>query len=447
MLGIDFLQPPRPITVAGVEFMDYQDPKCYLELVDIFNKTLVDEVVDEEAHVTFQGGIEALRSIEDIIFNQFGIKVSLHAPSDRTGNVAVDSGWFSPNHVFNNKGLDGVMKPSDTNIGRAFRRLKTDVLRGWVDTSKGRVGGDYSKIEFQMFIGRYIDSFLKTGLLSRYKITMSEALASFILHEVGHIFTSFLFITRNIIDTIMPTIAARMITEGNIYGKERSAIVHQTLSELECTTRPTVEELDRMGGQEIIVMFDKAINTRDQRRTLSLGATDRGAEIYADLFAVRCGVPKALVAALISSDAGDFLKRLSSAAVGVTVLTALAAMPILAGMSAAIGVFSGLLNVHMLLNPNELYDSPYRRVKNLLRDQIIRLNTDKSMDARTKAQMLKDTKELEQMVTEAKPFFEGTAVQRLIGWIFSGSDFKASEFEHYTDELVAHSLSVYKDAF
>lgn len=447
MLGIDFLQPPRPITVAGVEFMDYQDQKCYLDLVSIFNKTLVDEVTENGNRVAFTGGRDTLIAIEELIFNTFGIKTDVRAPSETVDTLAVDSGWFSPNHVFNNKGLDGVMNPSDSNIGRAFRRLRTDVLRGWVDTAKGKVGGDYSKVTFTLYTSKYIDSFLKSNILSRYNLTMSEGVAAFLLHEVGHIFTSFLFVTRNVIDTIMPAIAARMVIDGRKYGKERSAIIHQTLSELECTTRPTVEELDKMGGQEIVVMFDKAINTRDIRRTLSLGATDRGAEIYADLFAVRCGVPKALVGALLALDYGDILKRFSISMTSVAIASAIAVMPVFAVLSAVIGVLSGLLHAHAMTNPNELYDSPYRRVKNLLRDQIIALNGAKYIDNRTKAQMLKDAKELEEMISESKPFFEGTAVQRLLGWIFSGSDFKAAEFEHYTDELVAHSLSIYKDAF
>lgn len=447
MLSIDFLKPPRPITVAGMEFMDYQDPKCYLELVKIFNDAFEDVEVDGKTRVSIKGDRERLVKIEEIIFNNFGIKVKLLPPTETAANASIDTGFFTPNHVFNNRGAEELLSSDESNIGRAFRRLNTDVLKGWVDTSKGRVGGDYSKIEFTLRLGKYIDTFLEIGYLKRNNVTLSEAVAMIVLHEIGHIFTSFLFVTRNVIDTIMPTLATKLITEGKRYGKERSVIVYETLSKLECTTRPSQDELDRMGAQELVVMFDKAINTRDIRRTLSLGATDRGSEIYADLFAVRCGVPKAAVAAL-ANVSNDFIVARFGAFMGaIAISTALLCCPFLASMSAIIGIVAGLLQLNYMINPNDFYDSPYRRLKNIMRDQIVHLNNDKEIDARSKAQMLKETKELEKMITEAKPFFEGTAVQRMLGWFFSGSDFKAAEFEHYTDELVAHSLSIYKDTF
>ena len=64
-----------------------------------------------------------------------------------------------------------------------------------------------------------------------------------------------------------------------------------------------------------------------------------------------------------------------------------------------------------------------------------------------KQQFLAKCKEIEKLVEENKPILEGTAFQRYIGWICSGTDFKAQEFEHYTAELVSHNLALYTDYF
>lgn len=447
MLGIDFLTPPRPITVAGMEFMDYQDQKSYQDLAAILSKVLVDEQVEGKDKVAFVSGRDGTEAIEELIMDSYGINIRLIAPSDSVQNAAVDSGYFLPNHILNNKGVEQLLGSDESSIGRAFRRLKVDILNGWVDTAKAKVGGDYSKVRFTLYIQRYIDDFISTKYCERHKVTMAEALASIILHEVGHIWTGFLFVTQNVVDSIMPCIAARMVINGKKYGRERSAIIHETLRELECTTRPTTEELDNMDGQALIVMFDKAIATRNIRRTLSLGTTDRASEIYADLFAARCGVPKKMIAGIANVSTESIGRNISIWCIGVAVLMATVSAPFLASISAIIGIGVGLLALHFSINPNSEYDSPYRRLKNILRDHILHIQESKELDARSKAQLVKDAKEMSDMVEEAKSFFEGTAVQRLLGWMFSGSDFKAQEFEHYTDELIAHTLSIYKDAF
>lgn len=126
-----------------------------------------------------------------------------------------------------------------------------------------------------------------------------------------------------------------------------------------------------------------------------------------------------------------------------SILACQAPLAVICGVNS---IFLILTYFSSFLSPNDTYDSPYRRVKTILRDYVVRLNGSKEVDPKTKAQMLKDAKELEKIVDDSKPFLEGTWVQRTIGYIFNGSDFRAQEFEHYTDELVGHTLSLYNNA-
>lgn len=452
MLGIDFLNPPRPITVAGMEFMDYQDPKFYQDLVGILNHAIVDEVVidkdgEEKEHLRILGDRNILKDLESLVMDRTGIKLSIVPPSEGTSNAAVNSGYLNPGNLMNNFNIEQIVDVGESSIARAFRRLQTDVLKGFVDTKNARIGGDFSKVDFTLFLGKYVDTWLDLKFLARYKVSVAEGVAAVITHELGHIFTGFLFVTRSVIDSIMPSIAIRNIVNGRKYGKERVGIVYETLKELECTTRPDHDLIEGATGEELMVMFDKAIGTRDVRRTLSLGSTTRGSEIYADLFAVRAGCPKALVAAMTHISNDPIAKQASFLFLGCSILAALVSAPILAGLGAVFSLGLGLSHFDHHLNPNMVYDSPYRRIKNMLRDQIVTLNTTKMIDNRSRAQFLKQTKEMEKIIDDAKPFLEGTGFQRFVGWVMSGSEFKAAEFEHYTDELVGHTLAVYKDTF
>ncbi len=50
---------------------------------------------------------------------------------------------------------------------------------------------------------------------------------------------------------------------------------------------------------------------------------------------------------------------------------------------------------------------------------------------------------MESIIEEEKPFLESTAVQRLLGWLVNGTDFRKNDFEHYTAELVSTTLSIH----
>lgn len=441
MLGIEFLNRPKELRFDGQEFMDYQKGDLFKDLVNSLDKILQ---MGKSGYV-FERKENLVDEMEAVIKSHTGISLSLK-PGD-ISNAAVDAGFINPGNVLNIKGVEQFFSAKDSSIGQTFKRLKVDVLKGWVDTSTGKVGGDFSKVEFGLYMNNFVDQFIRLKVIERYKVTMSEALAAVIIHECGHIFTGFLYVYRTVIDPIVAASAIRLIVDGKLYGKERVEVVKEAFKVMDVGQKVDEDAIADFTGDEFIVYFNKAVGTRDTRRTLSLGTQDRSSEIYADLYAVRMGCPKTMIAALSALPTGTGVAAvISLQQMSVAVLALLACQPIIAAFCGVNAIFMTLCYLGAFLSPNATYDTPYRRVKTILRDYVAQLNGQKGIDPKAKAQMLKDAKEMEIIVNNTKPFLEGTWVQRTVGYIFNGSDFRAQEFEHYTDELVGHTLSLYKDA-
>lgn len=444
MLGIEFLNQPRDIkfNVAGLEFMDYQKGSLFKEMVEFFKSNLKENPVTGYEFVRVDAQVE---KFEALIMQHTGMNLNLSPLA--VPNAAVDAGYISPHNVLNIKGIENFYAVKDSSVGQAFNRLKKDVLKGWIDTSTGTVGGDYSKVEFTLYVNNYLDHFLRSKFLARYKVTMAEALAAIVLHECGHIFTGLLHIHRAVIDPIIATTAARLIVDNKAYGKERVTIVKEALKAMDASQKVDERELDQLDGGDIVVYFNKAMGSRDARRTLSLGTQDRASEIYADMYAIRMGCPKSLVAAMASypnmNGIGTVMMIYSLSALWIGVATC---NPVLVALGAVQAGFYSLIMLSQSLVPNNTYDTPYRRIKTILRDYIAQINSNKSLDKRDRIKMIADAKEMETIVNDSKPFLEGTAVQRMVSYLLNGSDFKAQEFEHYTDELLSHTLSLYENA-
>lgn len=444
MLDITFLNKPKNfhVEVGGLEFMDYQKGDLFQDLVTYLNTDLI----ERDGQWVLQEHDRAAEALEAIFMKHTGICLKLS--KDPVPNAAVESGWFNPGNVLNIPGIEQWLSAGQSNIGQAFKSLKTDILKGWVDTSTGKVGGDYSKVEFNLHLNTYINEFLDRKILTRYKATMQEGLAAFLIHECGHVFAGFLHVHRAVIDPILSTTAVKIIADGKLYGKQRVDVVKEAFKLLECPQQVKEQDIINLSADQLLVYFNKAIATRDLRRTLSLGVQSRSSEIYADLYSIRMGCGKSLVVALSSlpRDTGTLGFNMVAALSVTMIAIAFCYVPviILGGLAAALQT---IIFFSDMLLPDYTYDSRYRRLKTILRDYVVQLNDNTAMDKRTKIKLLADAKEMEKIIEESKPMLESTAIQRFFGWLLNGSDWKAQDFENYTDDLLAHTLSLYKNTF
>lgn len=447
MLGIGFMTPPAKVglgVINGFEYMEFQEPTVYKGLVELLGRVIQ---ADPHGDVKFEWDNTLVAEFEDYILDNTGICVKLQ-DDDSVGNAAIEAGYFSPNHLLNNDGLDSWYDAKHTNSAQAMKTLRADVIKGWVDTSTGKVGGEFSKIEFRMWIQSYIESYVNSKKLAKFNVSPAEALAAIVLHELGHAFTAFLFAFQTALDATFPLAAVRMAVnaKGDV---QRAQIIKDSLKAMECSEKLDPKDMHLLETEEgITLFFDKALSNRNLRRTLSLGVTSRSAESFADIYAVRMGAGKALIAGLSSMELAMpgfmfwFMTLYWFALGGVIV-----------GMGAALAfgftafMLITILDLGLKLVPADGYDSPYRRLRAILREMIAKIPATKYLNASDKKKAINQCKDLAKQIEESKSFLEGTAVQRLFGWIGSGSDFRAQDFENYTQELMAHEISLYKDYF
>lgn len=445
MLGIDFIRKENDLSfsLAGMEFMDFQKQDRYLKLVEFFKPLIIKnefgwiiDWVDSEQ-----------KDLSKLIMEMTGIKVRIIEHHGDSGDLAIDTGYVSPNSVMNRQGTDGFLSTKHSKVSQAFKCLNVDVLKGWCDPKTGMVGGDFSKIEFDIHVERYLEWFVDVEKINK-QVSIAEAFAMFILHELGHAWNAFYNVWRTGTDILMQSNAIKMLA-GTENTKEKIEIYKETLKYLEADAKvddKLVNDLDSQDAQR--AFFDKAINNRDLRRTLSLGTANRSSEMMADMYAIKMGCPKTLV---IGQKGFYYAEGTSGRTLLASSLMTIAAIAVSTPL--AIGVW-GLITVvnfhtalHSRLMPGDEYDSPYRRIKAILRECVTEFSQNKKMKPADKQQFLAKCREIEKLVEENKPILEGTAFQRYIGWICSGTDFKAQEFEHYTAELVSHNLALYTDYF
>lgn len=444
MLGIGFLKKPTQfgMHIAGMEFMDFQTDDTYRGLV-----SRLDKLVSKKTGEWFLDWTSDER--EDIaayLFAETGINIVLHEGKNEVANAAIDAGYLTPNNLLNNEGLDEWYDAKHTNVGIAFRSLKVDVLKGYVDTKTGKIGGDFSKVKFGLWIQEYLAAFLDEKILKKCKVTMAEALAGVILHEMGHAFGAFLFAFQTTIDSALPYAAIRLAMKAD-GTRQQAEIVKEAFKALECDTQVKEEHLELLtDSQSWRLYFDKALQTRNLRRSLSIGISSRASEVYADMYAMRMGAGNQLVSAISAMPQFATPKFFYAIVFYMIGLCWYVAHPI-GAIYVTIAGICALADLGAMLLPGSDYDTTYRRMKGILREMVVQIQSSKDLDNKTKRILLDNATKTAKIVDENKPFLEGTGVQRMVGWILSGSEFKATDFEHYTHELLASNLAMYADYF
>jgi hypothetical protein len=451
MLDIDFIKADVPLQfkLGGLEFMDSaRERNVYETLSRAFDEILVQK--DLGKHGTWdmlEWGKSEKEAISKIIMAETGILINFVDTGEL--GLAINSGFLAPGAVLNNKDVEKVVDGKYNSISQAMKVLNADVLRGWVDVKAGRIGGDFSKVQFDIYINNLPGLFFNTDFLTKHNLSMGQAMAMAVIHELGHPFSGFYFLVRQTTDAILVSLTSRMMMEAPASNR-RVAVYKEFAKELGIPDRIDEQAIGGMDDEGNITAFlNKMVANRNIRSTLSLGVADRSSEVYADMFAMKMGCPKALVT-MLRSITGSGVPVWLHMFIWIPTLAFLPWLGIAAIPLALTGFLQGSLFLYLDLvyhvAPNDTYDNPYRRVKAVLREYAAEVAATPGNNA-DKALMLKKAKEIEALVEEQKHFMEGTVMQRFAGWMVSGTDFKAAEFDHYTQELLNHNLSLYTDYF
>lgn len=460
MFDINFISQQK--AVAGFEFMDYQSDEMLKEMTQIA-ADFIELQKEYEVRYDNQGNSHsrewyetvvvendsAMEAMEKVIFKHTGINVNISI-DESVGNMAIDTGFFTPNHVLNSEYAEIFLEAKHTKIAEAFKSFKSDVISGWVDPKTGRVGGDYSKIQFNLYISPTFFLYCAERFATKVTMNAKEVLAQCMCHEIGHAWGCIVMLHQTAIDSIFACKAAKMLANAEETTK-KSTIYKEASAILEISEKVDDKTLAGASEDELIIIFNKGIGNRELRRTLSLGAATMTSEVYADIFAIRHGANKELVYMLADNPMSEIGWNL----LGITLNTVIIIKAITVGAGAAIGIVSifwllcvlGFFNIHRETFVSDIYDTPYRRSKAMLRECISRLKNDKNLTGKDKAIYLRNLLKMEKAIEEIKPMLEGTFYSRFWGWLFAGTDFKARDFEFYTNELTEHTINLYTGIF
>lgn len=441
MIDIKFLGPfPGIQPQSGMEFLDWQDKSFFNELTDFFKTH-----INEDNLILLQN--EQKKKLDNIIKKHSNITVETTI-SDY-GNAGIDAGYINPFNVLNIKDIEYFLKDSYSKIGETMTQLHTNLLKGWCDLKTGKVEGDFKKIIFNLSICYNLPQQIQR-VKTINDVTLPEAMAEIVLHEVGHAFFGLHFITASVIDNVLGMgLVKAMVNQPD---KNRKAVIIKNIKTFSEVDLSNALQNDDITPEGVLVNYQTGLKRRDSVRALSLGVERMTTEVLADAYSIRMGASHASVAVGIAFGINPskqfYQNTLFNLLLGV--------LGIIIGIATSIftNVLFGILAVGFILELYELvgssvlvsknYDTPYRRIKAVLRENINRLNLNaKSYSAAEYAKLKNTAIEIDRLVESQKSFWESTWVQRFIGYRYSKSDFRKNDFEHYTAELASSRLALH----
>ena len=159
------------------------------ESIAFQNTTFFDELTlafDEVKNLkeTDVGDSEPIYRISKIIKNHTNLNITIDAENDYPPCIDIPN--IDRNNPLINAAQRAIVNSTD---GLTMIESSNEVLHGTVNIKTAKVSGVFSEIKAKMYLGK---AFIQGNKYS------SQELAAITLHEVGHLFTYFEFITRTV---------------------------------------------------------------------------------------------------------------------------------------------------------------------------------------------------------------------------------------------------------
>jgi len=446
MISMDFL---KNIKVGGLEFIDFQNGNFCTKLTSHL-----------EEHINEQGILskDSAQGIKDIIKEFTGFK-NLNIVFVDSGNLSVDLGYFSPKHVLNSDYADELLKVTDSTLYRWFTQNSSKVFQGGIDYRTGRVLGSFQTLPIEMRINANLYDFLKRDRVIKYGVPLPGLVSGLLAHEMGHPFGACMMLATLASDNILARAALRHYTTAKT-TEERVVVLQDTASLLDLD-KGKLSDLQAIAknadGNAMILYFSKLQNQRNTKRSLSVGVTRMSSEVIADMYAIRMGCDKTLIAVIgnwVDTGAVESILNHAMAATIATLVVTLVSSPSLISLAivgapssffliGGLAVFTTLFVIDYFLSGySGTYNADHRRFEDAVRQLITKLKEDKTIPPADKANLIKEVDALLEVNKKLKPWYDSTVVGRMFGWLFSGSDFKLQEMEHYTNVLANHEINL-----
>ena len=434
MISMDFLSK----RVAGTEFIDFQNTEFYEELSACIKEHIRDtgagEVFEETAIPQLQKLVELYTGFSNVTFKFAD-----------TGNPYVDTGYFSPNHVLNNAGVDQLVKSSDTTLYRWFTENKVKVFKGGIDYRTGRVTGAFKTIPITLGINRNFEQYFPRKGREKWGVPPEGILASVLTHELGHAFAGCMMMLTVLEDNLVAQ-AALSRYRGATRTEDRVVVLKDTAALLAMKPAKIEELMEFAKGENdesFLLYFTKLTTQRNSQRALSVGVPQMTAEVVADMYAIRMGCSKGIVAAIGTMvDRGVIVPLVENFLMSITAMWLSAWVAVIPGINLffLFGVMISVFTLTFILGffahgYSDINNAGHRRLEDAIRQLIAKVQDNKSMPSNEKAALVKEITHLLEEMKKLQPWFEGTVIHRMMGWVFAGSDFKLREIEHFTQAL------------
>lgn len=446
MLSMKFL---THRSVEGLEFINFQADDFKIKM-----SSFLEEQIDED-QVLSKDSVDGIKSIIQEFTGFKNIKIEF----TDSGNLGVDVGYFSPKHVINNAGVDDLLKPHKSSLYRWFKENKNKIFKGNVNYKTGKVEGSFQEIPILLQINPKLKSTFPEDVVKKYSIPYPGLLTGALAHEMGHCFGACALLATSVADNVIAK-AALAHYKGSDTVEEKVVVLHD-ISQLMELKQDKLDDLKEIAQSKddnnVILYFNKLVNQRNSSRALSLGVQTMSSEVIADVYAIRMGCGKEVVAAIGTLIDRGIIKTVLHhimVAVFYTVVTGLLfsgsiTTLALAGASgtALLGIGGITFTLSFIFSYfsrgfSGAYNADHRRFEDAVRQLIAKLKEVPDMPVDEKKQLVTDIEKLLKINKELQPWYTNTVVRRMFGWMIDGGDFKKKEFEHFTQAMANSEINV-----
>lgn len=446
MLSMSFL---THRAIDGLEFINFQTDDFYVKMSSFLEENINDEFVLSQ---NSKDGIKAIIA-EFTGFRNVTVKLVENA------NLSVDVGYFSPKNVLNTALADDLLKPHKSSLFRWFAENNGKVFKGSVNYKTGKVEGSFCDVPITLMINVNLKEVFPEDVVRKYGVPYHGLLAGALAHESGHCYGACAMLATSARDNIIAKAALSHYREARSEGEKITVL--KDMSQLLELPAEKLEELQAVAqaadDSGVIIYFNKLVNKRNTSRALSLGVQNMSSEVIADVYAIRMGCGKAVVAAIGTMvDRGVvkvFLDSFAAAVIYTAIVgclflgtwVQLMLMGATGGFIVGFGAFTFIISFIMSYfgaGFSGVYNAGHRRFEDAVRQLIAKLKEVKDMVLEEKKELLDDLEKLLKINKELQPWYENTFIRRVYGWITNGSDFKKQELEHFTQAVANSEINV-----
>lgn len=434
MLGIDFLRQGKR---SGLEFINFQNDDFKTALVEAVTPYVIDGRIKGTIKEAILPVINKYTGFDNISIEMMDVP-----------NFAIDVGYMSPANILNIPNIEQHFDVTETNLSNWYAKQKNKIFKGSIDYKTGKVDGAYKSIPLKLYLGIPVGKLFDAQKLSRYNATLAETAAGCIAHELGHAFfacamvdisSSDNFIIRGAINAL----GAQPTTEKKIL------VIRSVANLLEATidSKDDITTVAESTPEETVIYFNALINRRNSRRALSLGVAEMSSEVLADVYAIRMGFDKGLIAGIAvmsSTRVANILTMIGL--VGLFVGAIFLQTIFVAGMFGLMVYMSVCAPIFVLIygtfTYSGSYNSAFRRFEDGVRQLIAKLKEVPDMSSKDRNELMTRIDILLKEIDKQRPIISGTFVDRMLGRVIQGADFKAQEFEHFTQSIANNELNL-----